>query len=88
MNYTPTKGHSFWLPTEIWVMVFQYLDLRDMKQFRLANHECRDIATPFCFEAVAFDISQASIGNLVNVASTEYLAKHPRALILRRRSRM
>jgi hypothetical protein len=88
MNYTATKGHSFWLPTEIWVMVFQYLDLRDMKQFRLANHECRDIATPLCFETVAFDISQASIGNLVNVASTEYLAKHPRALILRRRSRM
>ena len=69
-------------------MVFHYLDLRDMKQFRLASRECRDIATPLCFETVTFDISEASIRNLVNVASIEYLARHPRTLILQRRRRM
>jgi hypothetical protein len=69
-------------------MVFEDLDLRDRKQFRLANRECRDIATPLCFETITFDVSEASIGNLVHIALNDNLAWHTRSLVLQRRRRM
>jgi hypothetical protein len=88
MDHNPSASRSLGIPTEVWVMVFEYLGLQDMKQFRLANHECRVIATPLCFETVTFEMSEASVRNLIDVASNEGLARHVRTLVLERRKRI
>ncbi|PSN58653.1 hypothetical protein BS50DRAFT_646081 [Corynespora cassiicola Philippines] len=86
-NNTSTN-RSLGLPTELWVAILRLLVLEDRKRFRLANHECRDIVTPLCFETVTFEMSEASVRNLICVASNQRLAPHARILVLKRGKRM
>jgi hypothetical protein len=83
-----TQIYSRSLPTEILAMVLEYLPLEDCKQFRSANREYRDIATPFCFQTLAFDISVASLRNLERVSWNDKLRLHTQTLVLQRRQQM
>ncbi|KAF3032563.1 hypothetical protein E8E12_002681 [Didymella heteroderae] len=83
-----TQIYSRSLPTEILAMVLEYVPLEDCKQFRSANREYRDIATPFCFQTLAFDISVASLRNLERVTWNDKLRLYTQTLVLQRRQQM
>ncbi|KAJ5052659.1 hypothetical protein J3E72DRAFT_380098 [Bipolaris maydis] len=80
--------HSVDLPTEIWVMVIQLLDQQDREKLRLVNHELLPIATLCCFETVTFDLSEAGMEKLIQIASSKHLAENVRTLQLKRPRRM
>jgi hypothetical protein len=83
-----TEIYSRSLPNEILALVLGYLPLEDCKQFRSANHEYRDTATPICFRTLAFDISVASLRNLERVTGNNKLRLHTQTLVLQRRQQM
>jgi len=70
------------------LMVFQYLDLKDLSKLRLVNLHCTDIATDLCFRTITFSIRQTSMRNLAHVASSKYLAERVKTLVLQRRKSM
>jgi hypothetical protein len=72
-------------PIEIWLTIFGSLQRKDKKQCRLVCSAWESIATPLCFEAINFDMSEMSIMNLAHIASNDKLARHVRALVLSRR---
>jgi hypothetical protein len=73
------------LPTEVWVMIIEPLELGEKKNCRLVHSNWNGMISPLCFETVVFNISEASITNLVHVALSEHLARHVRTLVLQRR---
>jgi hypothetical protein len=73
------RAHRF-LPSEVWFLILERLELRDINEIRLVNSELRDYATPLRFRALSFTFSHSSIRNLRQIASKDNLRRHVRRL--------
>ncbi|CAI6226758.1 unnamed protein product [Periconia digitata] len=72
------------VPMEIWTMILRYLSLDARLRVRLLSTQMRDIATPACFETLAFELSTPEISRLHKISTDAKLCTQVKVLKLRR----
>ena len=74
------------LPVEIWTMIICQLDKKTWKSLRLISRLLHDVATPFCFETVRFDlVEELPLRHLMQIAIHQRLRYCVKRLVLQRR---
>ena len=74
------------LPVEVWNMISGMVDKKSLKRLRLTSKTMNEIATPFCYETVRFDlVEEWPLQQLIEIARHEQLRKHVKRLVLQRR---
>jgi hypothetical protein len=70
-----------YVPPEIWGLIYEHLDLLDLKNCRLVGHELGDIATRRVFETVYFSFTELCVRNLECISATEPLGHSVKTII-------
>ena len=74
------------LPLEVWNMIGSQVDKKSLKNLRLTNKVFNEIATPYCYETVRFDlVDEWPLRQLTEIANHDRLRKHVKRLVLQRR---
>lgn len=73
-------------PPELLDLSFRLLDKKSLKALRLVNRYLNDIATPYCYETVRFDLVEVlPLKHLIQIARHEKLRRCVKRLVLQRR---
>ena len=73
------------LPLEVLQIPLRLLDKKSLKSLRLVSKALSDIATPYCFETVKFDLVEVlPLKNLINISQHEKLRGYVKHLVLQR----
>jgi hypothetical protein len=72
-----------YLPTEIWNLICNYLDLPDLKEFRLVSPELESAARAQIFETVHLSFTKPCVLRFESIGNSERLAHSVRKIILR-----
>lgn len=74
------------LPLEVWNIIGGLADKKSLKNLRLTNKVLNEIATPYCYKTVRFDlVDEWPLRQLTEIANEERLRKHVKRLVLQRR---
>jgi len=68
------------LPAEIWVEVFDYMNVAELKTIRLVNRSFAELGAPLLFRRCYLYITEESYRRLESLASHPVLSKYVRSI--------